>query len=71
MDSRKLLKNKILKIEESLDEAYELVDIGYVKEVNDEVELKLFDIMKMVSEIRYLLREKLCRLVINGSQVFF
>ena len=58
MDSRKLLKNKILKIKESLDEAYELVDIGYVKEVNDEVELKLFDIMKMVSEIRYLLRGK-------------
>ena len=58
MDSGKLLKNKILKIEESLDEAYELVDIGYVKEVNDEVELKLFDIMKMVSEIRYLLRGK-------------
>ena len=58
MDSKKLLKNKILKIEESLDEAYELVDIGYVKEVNDEVELKLFDIMKMVSEIRYLLRGK-------------
>ena len=58
MDSRTLLKNKILKIEESLDEAYELVDIGYVKEVNDEVELKLFDIMKMVSEIRYLLRGK-------------
>ena len=58
MHSRKLLKNKILKIEESLDEAYELVDIGYVKEVNDEVELKLFDIMKMVSEIRYLLRGK-------------
>ena len=58
MDSRKLLKNKILKIEESLDEAYELVDIGYVKEVNDEVELKLFDIMKMVSEIRYLRRGK-------------
>ena len=58
MDSRKLLKNKILKIEESLDEAYELVDIGYVEEVYDEVELKLNDIMKMVSEIRYLLREK-------------
>ena len=58
MDSRKLLKNKILKIEESLDEAYELVDIGYVEEVYDEVDLKLNDIMKMVSEIRYLLREK-------------
>ena len=58
MDSRKLLKNNLLKIEESLDEAYELVDIGYVEEVFDEVELKLNDIMKMVSEIRYLLREK-------------
>ena len=58
MDSRKLLKNNLLKIEESLDEAYELVDIGYVEEVYDEVELKLNDIMKMVSEIRYLLREK-------------
>ena len=58
MDSGKLLKNKILKIEESLDEGYELVDIGYVKDVYDEVELKLNDIMKMVSEIRYLLRGK-------------
>ena len=58
MDSRKLLKNKILKIEESIDEAYELVDIGYVKDVYGEVELKLSDIMKMVSEIRYLLRGK-------------
>ena len=58
MDSRKLVKNKILKIEESINEAYELVDIGYVKEVYDEVNLKLFDIMKMVSEIRYLLRGK-------------
>ena len=47
-----------LKIEELIDEAYELVDIGYVKDVYDEVELKLNDIMKMVSEIRYLLREK-------------
>ena len=58
MDSRKLLKNNILKIEESVDEAYELVDIGYVKEVYDEVNLKLNDIMKMVSEIRYLFRGK-------------
>ena len=58
MDSGKLLKNKILKIEELQDEAYELVDIGYLKDVYDEVELKLNDIMKMVSEIRYLLRGK-------------
>ena len=58
MDSRKLLKNKILKIEESIDEAYELVDIGYMKEVHDEVNLKLNGIVKMVSDIRYLLRGK-------------
>ena len=58
MESKKLLKNSILRIEESLDEAYELVNIGYMEEVYDEVELKLFDIMKMVSEIRYLLRGK-------------
>ena len=58
MDSGKLLKNKILKIEESLDEAYELVNFGYVKETYDKVESKLFDIMKMVAKIRYLLREK-------------
>ena len=58
MDSGKLLKNKILKIEESLDEAYELVNFGYVKETYDKVELKLFDIMQMVAKIRYLLREK-------------
>ena len=58
MESRKLLKNKILEIEESIDEAYDLVNIGYVKENYDEINLKLLDILKMVSEIRYLLREK-------------
>ena len=58
MDSGKLLKNKILKIEESIDEAYELVDIGYVKEVYDEVDVKLDDIMEIIRGIRYLLREK-------------
>ena len=58
MESRKLLKNSILRIEESLGEAYELVDIGYVEDVYDEVELKLSDIMKMVAEIRYLLKGK-------------
>ena len=58
MDSGKLLKNKILNIEEPIDEAYELVNIGYVKDVYDVDDLKLNDIMKMVSEIRYLLRGK-------------
>ena len=58
MESKKLLKNKILKIEESIDEVYELVDIRYVEKLYDEVNLKLNDIMKMVSDIRYLLRGK-------------
>ena len=60
MESKKLLKNSILGIEESLDEAYELVDNGYVTDVYDEVELKLFDIMEIyiVSDIRYLLKKK-------------
>ena len=37
MDSRKLLKNKILMIEESMGIVCNLVDYGYVEEVNDEV----------------------------------
>ena len=58
MESKKLLKNSILRIEESLDEAYELVDNGYVTDVYDEVKSMLFDIMEIVSDIRYLLRGK-------------
>ena len=58
MESKKLLKNSILRIEESLDEAYELVDIGYVEDVNDEVKSMLFDIMEIISDIRYLLKKK-------------
>ena len=55
MNSRKLLKNKIPKIEESMGSVCNLVDFGYVEEVNDEVNLKLNDVMKMVLEISYLL----------------
>ena len=58
MEGKKFLRNSILRIEESLDEAYELVNIGYTEEVYDEVESKLFDIMRMITEIRYLLRGK-------------
>ena len=58
MESKKLLKNKILKIEESIDEVYELVDIVYVEKLYDEVSLKLNDIMKIVTDIKYLLRGK-------------
>ena len=58
MESKKLLKNSILRIEESLDEPYELVDNGYVTDVYDEVKSMLFDIMEIVSDIRYLLKKK-------------
>ena len=57
MESKKLLKNKILKIEESMGSVCNLVDFGYVEEVNDEVNLKLNDVMKMVLEIAYLLAD--------------
>ena len=58
MESRKILKNKILKIEELIDEAYELVDIGNIKKVYYEVNLKLNDIIIMIYDIRSLLRGK-------------
>ena len=58
MEGKKLLKNSILRIEESLDEPYELVDNGYVTDVYDEVKSMLFDIMEIVSDIRYLLKKK-------------
>ena len=58
MDSRKLLKNKILNIEKSLDDAFEIVSIGYVKDVNEEINLKLTDLIEMVSGLRNLLSEK-------------
>ena len=57
MESKKLLKNKILKIEESMGSVCNLVDFGYVEEVNDEVNLKLNDVMKMVLEVAYLLAD--------------
>ena len=55
MDSRKLLKNKILIIEKLMVNVCNLVDYGYVEEVNEEVNLKLDDVKKMVLEIAYLL----------------
>ena len=58
MESKKLLKNKILKIEESIDEVYELVDILYHEKLYDEVNLKLDDIIKIVTNIKYFLRGK-------------
>ena len=58
MESKRFLKNKILKIEESIDEVYELVDILYHEKLYDEVNLKLNDIIKIVSNIKYFLRGK-------------
>ena len=58
MKSKLLLKSKILEIEESIDEVYELVDMLYHTKLYDEVNLNLDDIKKIVSNIKYLLRGK-------------
>ena len=58
MKSKILLKRKILEIEESIDEVYELVDMLYHTKLYDEVNLKLDDIKKIVSNIKYSLRGK-------------
>ena len=58
MKSKLLLKSKILEIEESIDEVYELVDMLYHKKLYDEVNLKLDDIIKIVSNIKYFFKRK-------------
>ena len=58
MKSKILLKKKILDIEESIDEVYELVDMLYHQKLYDQVDTKLEDIIKIVSNIKYFLRGK-------------
>ena len=58
MKSKILLKKKILEIEESIDEVYELVDMLYHSKLHDEVDLKLDDINKIINNIKYFLRGK-------------
>ena len=58
MDSGKLLKDKLFKIEESTNEAYHLVSKGYIKEVDNELNYNLDDIVEVINGIRYLLRDK-------------
>ena len=58
MKSKILLKKKILEIEESIDEVYELVDMLYHSKLHDKVDLKLDDINKIITNIKYFLRGK-------------
>ena len=58
MDSKKLLKNSILRIEKSLDEANEIFDSGYVKDDYDDVKIMLINIMENLSDLKYLLTKK-------------
>ena len=58
MDSKKLLKNSIPRIEKSLDEANEIFDSGYVKDDYDDVKIMLINIMENLSDLKYLLTKK-------------
>ena len=70
----KYLRGQILKIEEELDEAYEVASFGEeIKlELYDKVELKLLDTFMRAKEIKQLLKRKdyIYSLIINGVQVF-
>ena len=54
------LRKKILKIEESLDEAYELVGFQYlnIEEKYETIEVELNVIEKKLNEIKKLLRKR-------------
>ena len=50
MDGKQLLKNKLLKIKEAMDNFSNIVEYGYTEKVSNEASLKLDDIMKMLLE---------------------
>ena len=50
MDGKQLLKNKLLKIKESMDNFSNIVEYGYTEKVSNEASLKLDNIMKMLLE---------------------
>ena len=56
----KYLRSQTLKVEEALDEVYEVASFGYgsKQEIYDKVELKLLDTLMRVTEIKQLLRGK-------------
>ena len=50
MDGKQLLKNKLLKIKESMDNLSNIVENGYMEKTSNEANLKLDNIMKMLLE---------------------
>ena len=50
MDGKQLLKNRLLKIKESMDNFSNIVEYGYTEKVSNEASLKLDNIMKMLLE---------------------
>ena len=46
MDGKQLLKNKLLKIKESMDNLSNIVEYGYMEKTSNEANLKLDNIMK-------------------------
>ena len=50
MDGKQLLKNKLLKIKESMDNFSNIVEYGFTEKVSNEASLKLDNIMKMLLE---------------------
>ena len=50
MDGKQLLKNKLLKIKEAMDNFSNIVEYGYTEKVSNEASLKLDNIMKMLLE---------------------
>ena len=50
MDGKQLLKNKLLKIKESMDNLSNIVEYGYMEKTSNEANLKLDNIMKMLLE---------------------
>ena len=50
MDGKQLLKNKLLKIKESMDNLSNIVEYGYTEKTSNEANLKLDNIMKMLLE---------------------
>ena len=50
MDGKQLLKNKLLKIKESMDNLSNIVENGCMEKTSNEANLKLDNIMKMLLE---------------------
>ena len=58
MEGKKLFKNNILRINNSLEETNKLINAGYAKDAYDDAKIKLINIMEDVDELYFLLKEK-------------